>query len=246
MPVSFLTPAQRENYGRYAAPPTQDALTRYCHLNDDDLTQIMSCRGEHNRLGFALQLTTVRYLGTFLDDPAAVPSLVLETLSRQLGLTTGDGLQTYRSSKQRWEHITKIREHYGYSDMTEPLVGFRLTRWLYGLCWTGTERPSKLFERATAWLLAHKILLPGCSTLERFVVRLRSRVEIKVWRLLGRGITSEQRKRLEYLLTVPEGSRGSWLDKLRSGPTRVSGPALRAAIERLKSVRAPRFGADRQ
>jgi TnpA family transposase len=237
MPVSFLTPAQRENYGRYAAPPTQDELTRYCHLNDDDLTQIMSCRGEHNRLGFALQLTTVRYLGTFLDDPAAVPSSVLETLSRQLGLTTGDGLQTYRSSKQRWEHITKIREHYGYSDMTEPLVGFRLTRWLYGLCWTGTERPSKLFERATAWLLAHKILLPGCSTLERFVVRLRSRVEIKVWRLLGRGIASEQRKRLEYLLTVPEGSRGSWLDKLRSGPTRVSGPAVRAGIDRLKSVR---------
>ena len=49
MPVSFLTPAQRENYGRYAAPPSQDELTRYCHLNDDDLTQIMNCRGEHNR-----------------------------------------------------------------------------------------------------------------------------------------------------------------------------------------------------
>jgi hypothetical protein len=64
--------------------------------------------------------------------------------------------------------------------MSEPLVGFRLTRWLYGLCWTGTERPRKLFERATAWLLAHKILLPGCSTLERFVVRLRSRVETKL------------------------------------------------------------------
>jgi Domain of unknown function (DUF4158) len=135
---------------------------------------------------------------------------------------------------QRLPH--QRRGHYGYSEITEPLVGFRLTRWLYGLCWTGTERPSKLFERATAWLLAHKILLPGC-TLERFVVRLRSRVEAKVWRLLGRGITGEQRKRLEYLLTVPEGSRGSWLDKLRSGPTRVSGPALRAAIERLKSVR---------
>src|ERR1700693_2782058 len=118
MPVSFLTREQRENYGRYAAPPPADELTRYYHLNDDDLTQIMSCRGEHNRLGFALQLTTVRYLGTFLDDPVAVPSSVLVTLSRQLGLATCEDLQTYRSSKQHWEHITKIREHYGYNDLT--------------------------------------------------------------------------------------------------------------------------------
>jgi hypothetical protein len=89
-----------KKHGRYAVPPTADDLTRYYHLNDDDLTQITSCRGEPNRLGFALQLTTVRYLGTFLDDPVAVPSSVLETLSRQLGLANRDDLETYRSSKQ--------------------------------------------------------------------------------------------------------------------------------------------------
>jgi Domain of unknown function (DUF4158) len=70
---------------------TADELTRYYHLNDDDLTQITSCRGEQNRLGFALQLTTVRYLGTFLGDPVAVPSSVLQTLSRQLGLANRRG-----------------------------------------------------------------------------------------------------------------------------------------------------------
>jgi hypothetical protein len=104
MPVSFLTPQQHQTYGRYAGPPTADELSRYYHLNDDDLTQIMSCRGEHNRLGFALQLTTVRYLGTFLEDPVAVPPSVVETLARQLGLEVNrDALQPYQSSKQRWE-----------------------------------------------------------------------------------------------------------------------------------------------
>jgi TnpA family transposase len=161
----------------------------------------------------------------------------VQTLARQLDISNLDTLPTYRAGKQRWEHVAQIREHFGYGDITEPLVGFRLARWLYVLCWTGTERPGVLFERATAWLLAHKILLPGCSTLERFVVRLRSRVETRFWRLLGRGATSQQRAHLERLLTVPKGSRGSGLDTLRSGPTRVSGPALRAAVDRLKSVR---------
>ena len=38
------------------------------------------------RLGFSLQLTTVRYLGTFLVDPLDVPPLVTGHLARQLGI----------------------------------------------------------------------------------------------------------------------------------------------------------------
>jgi len=238
MPVSFLTAAQRESYGRYAAAPTPDELTRFFHLNDDDLAQIRTCRGDHNRLGFALQLTTVRFLGTFLADPLAVPSSVLHTVARQLDVPSTDGIAPYRTGEQRWDHVSKIRTYYGYSDITEPRVGFRLGRWLYGLCWTGTERPGVLFERVTGWLLTHKILLPGRSTLERLILRTRARAEERLWQTLGRGLTAEQRTQLNRLLTIPEGSRHSWLDQLRSGPTRISGPALRAAIDRLQSVRA--------
>jgi hypothetical protein len=38
---------------------------------------------------------------------------------------------------------------------------------------------------------------------------------------------------LHRLLLVPEGDRVSLLDRIRSEPTRVSGPAIRAAIDRL-------------
>jgi hypothetical protein len=43
---------------------------------------------------------------------------------------------------------------------------------------------------------------------------------------------------LKPMLLVPEGDRISLLDQIRSGPTRISGPAIRAAIDRLNAVRA--------
>ncbi|HEY6848641.1 MAG TPA: Tn3 family transposase [Terracidiphilus sp.] len=238
MAVSFLTAAQRARYGRYPEVVTPDDLARCFHLSDDDRAQIESCRGHHNRLGFALQLSTVRYLGTFLEDPIAVPSSVLQFVSRQLAIHTTDGLERYRDGEQREEHVTKIRKHYGYGDIAKPRVGFRMTRWLYGVCWTGTERLGALFERATAWLLAHKILLPGVTTMERFVVSVRARVEARLYGLLSRGLTAQQKEQLQRLLLVPDGDRVSVLDQIRSGPTRISGPAIRAAIDRLNAVRA--------
>jgi hypothetical protein len=134
-------------------------------------------------------------------------------------------------------HESCHRARYNYREFIDPIAGFRLTRWLYGLCWTGTDRPSVLFERATAWLLAHKVLLPGVSILERFIAKLRGRVEAHLWRLLGRDLSSTQRARLESLLTVPEGSRTSLLDQLRSGPYRISAPAISQAIRRLQAIR---------
>ena len=115
MPISFLTPSQRETYGRYAAPPTPDQLSRFFHLSDDDLQEIRSCRGEHNRLGFALQLSTVRYLGAFLDDLVAVPSEVIGTLAYQLGISNLDRLPEYGTGKQRWDHAARIQISFGYS-----------------------------------------------------------------------------------------------------------------------------------
>lgn len=139
--------------------------------------------------------------------------------------------------RQRLQHAAEIRSYYGYVEITERQVGFRLSRWLYALCWTGTDRPSVLFERATTWLVTHKVLLPGCTTLERYVARLRSRVEERLWRALANGIGADQQARLENLLIVPPGQRASRLDRLRTGPVMISSPSLVQALLRLHSVR---------
>lgn len=237
MPVQFLTLKQREEYGCYVAEPTTVDLARYFHLDDTDHQRLADKRGKHNQLGFAVQLTTVRYLGRFLDDTTQAPFNVLNALSRQLGLTSAACLTDYNDQRQRLRHLTEISELYGYREINTPFVSFRLTRWLYAQCWTGTERPIVLFERATAWLLANKVLLPRASVLERFVARLRQRVEKRVWRLLGQGISEESQRKLEALLAVPEGSHRSWFDQLRKGPTNISGLALVHALIRLDTVR---------
>ena len=107
----------------------------------------------------------MRFVGTFIDDPTAVPPAVLATMSRQLGIDTTTDLTGYRDGKWRFAHAAQIRTEHGYRDLADRAAGFGLTRWLYAQCWTGTERPSALFDRAPTWMLAHKVLLPGATTL---------------------------------------------------------------------------------
>lgn len=237
MPVSFLTQEQRTRYGTYAGEPTAEQSARFFHLDDADRELIAHCRGDHNRLGFALQLCTVRFLGTFLEDPRHIPAAVVNTVARQLAIDVSSYHAQYCVGEQRWKHAVGIRARYGYQDVATWPVPFRLNRWLYALCWTGTDRPSILFDRATAWLLSHKVLLPGVSVLERLVSRVRSHVEERLWRRLVGGLTPHSHARLEELLKVVPGERRSQLDRIRTGPTRRSVPELIRALRRVEEIR---------
>jgi len=238
MPVSFLTPEQEARYGRYNGDPTQAQLARYFHLDDTDRQVIGSRRGAHNRLGFALQLTTVRFLGTFLSDPTDVPASVTTYVAAQLGLTEVGILAQYSNSGNRWEHVREIRERYSYRDFTDYAESCALVRWLYTRAWLASERPSVLFDLATARLVERKVLLPGVSVLERLIARVRDRAAARLWHTLAEAPSPEQRERLDGLLSAPEGGRQSALDRLRDGATRVSGPALLEALERLTEIRS--------
>jgi hypothetical protein len=238
MPVDFLTEEQQRRYGHYAGEPTSAQLERYFHLDDKDRGLIGRCRSDHTRLGFAVQLGTVRFLGTFLANPAEVPPGVVAHIARQLGITETEGLRRYATGDKRWDHATEICRHYGYRDFHRGSGPAALSRWLANRAWISAERPSILFDLATARLVERKVLLPGVTVLARLVAQVRDQAASRLRRTLARTLKPGQAARLETLLVADASSRQSPLERLRRAPTRVSVAGMVEALERLQEIRA--------
>src|SRR6266567_2714983 len=239
MPTEFLTDAQELAYGHYGVPPSNQQLAAYFHLDDADLELVKVRRAAHNKLGFALQLTTARFLGTFLTEPTDVPPNVVAYVAAQLGIRDVACLAEYGArSNTAWEHAAEIRRVYGYREFRDPGVSLPVVRWLYTRAWLSAEQPSVLFDLATAWLVERQVLLPGVSVLARLITRIRERANARLYRRLAGLPSAEQRDRLSHLLVVPAGSRRSPLDRLRRGPTQPTAAGLVDALRRLRDARA--------
>ncbi len=243
MPVDFLTPEQERAYGRYAGDPSAVDLARCFHLDDADRLLVAERRGDQNRLGWCVQLGTVRYLGTFLADPTDVPPGVVAHLATQLGITDLACLARYQTRYAHWDHAAEITRRYGYRAFTDHPGYARFVRWLYARAWTGAERPTVLFDHAVARLIADKVLLPGVTVLERLVARVRDRVAARLWGRLAALPSGAQRAALERLLLVTPDHRLTPLDRLRRGPVQANSVTLVAALKRLDEVRALGVGA---
>jgi hypothetical protein len=148
MPVEFLTSEQEAQYGHYAGSPSAKQLALCFHLDDGDLMYIKALHEDDTRLGFAVQLGTTRFLGTFLSDLTEVPDNVVEHMARQLNVDASLW-QEYSERSQR-RHKKKIRELYGFEDFHQSQKPFFLLRHLYARAWLTAEKHLVLFDFATA------------------------------------------------------------------------------------------------
>lgn len=107
-----------------------------------------------------------------------IPSGVRHFTARQLGIRDITVLAEYgQRENTRREHAALIRQHYQYREFAWPWT-FRLTRLLYTRSWISNERPGLLFDLATGWLMQHRIILPGATTLTRLISEVRGKGDV--------------------------------------------------------------------
>jgi hypothetical protein len=231
----FLTAAQRETFGRFVGPPPVEDLERCFLLDDEDRKLVGKRRGDANRLGFALQLTTVRYLGTFLDDPLDVPTVVLDDLAGQLGIGDASQVKGYlEREKTRFEHRWEISEVDGWGDFAD--YRDELVRWVDHRAWATGDGPRIIFREAVIWLRRRQVLLPAVRELERLVARVVRSANIRFWQTVADLPAPWQAGVLRELLDVPPGRRISRLEELRRGPVDQTATGLRGAVRRVGEV----------
>lgn len=232
-----------DGYGRFLGQPSTAELERFFFLDDADRRLVNKRRGDSSRVGFALQLGTLRFLGTFLADPTDVPTEVVDYVAEQVGAADASCLKGYmRRRSTRFEHTAEIVPAYGFRDFKEAEA--ELEHWLDDRAWTTGDGPKASVRRGGALAAGSARPAPRGEHTEAARGPGPGRRDAAVVGGVGCAamLTPEQARALDLLLDVPDGARSSDLDRLRKGPTMTSGKAMVAALDRVAELAALGLG----
>jgi TnpA family transposase len=211
MSTSFLTAAERDRWQRFPETIPHDDLAVYFLLSADDQRAINRQREPCNRLGYALQLCTLRYLGFVPTDFTATPEVVVTCVAEQLGMTPRV-LVLYDNRRTQSEHRRHVRAYVGFRPAT-PMEVYALQTWLLARA-LEHDKPTLLLQLACEKLYRERIVRPGVTRLERFVATAREQAHEETFRQLIPLLTNEQKTFLDGLLQ-PDATTGrtllSWL-----------------------------------
>lgn len=224
-------------YGFYAGDPTPDQLAQHFTLDERDLEVIRRKHKDHNQLGYAVQLCTVRFLGTFLNKPTLVPRTVVKYLARQIDVDSRV-LKHYtgRLSTLREDQLA-IKKTYGYRDYHTKEVLEDLTTFLHARAYLTAESHSTLQDLATGWMMERKILLPGITTLTRLLGMVRERAQRQLFAEIAALLSEEQKHRLDLLLTEKRSGGEVLLDFVRTEPRTRTPASMNVCFDRLDVLR---------
>nr|WP_232328072.1 Tn3 family transposase [Kibdelosporangium sp. MJ126-NF4]CEL16561.1 Mobile element protein [Kibdelosporangium sp. MJ126-NF4] len=221
----------------------RDELARFFTLSPADLAFVDPGRGRGapDRLGLAVTLCTLPWLGFVPDKIKAAPPVAVVRLAEQLGLDPG-ALRLYgKRAKTRTDHLRLVAQYSSWRLPTtlelKELDEFLLARAMEH------DSPTLLFRLACEYLISAKVLRPGPVTVVERVAHARVEAQRETFDRLAHEFTDVRCAALDGLLVVDPELKTSRLRWLSTGPVEASPSAVRAEVEKLEFLRS--LGADK-
>lgn len=215
MPVQFLSEADHVRLNRFPEEIPKEDLFKFFLLSEADLTEVSKQRSNSSRLGFALQLCVLRYLGFVPDDFQLAPPLLVQYVAAQLQIST-DELKHYTERVSR-EHQKPIQTHLRFRRAT-PLDISNLAQCLLERA-LEHDKPTLLFEMGCDHLKYHQIVRIGTTCLEKMVATARQQAQEVTYQSLQPLLTQERCTFLDGLLKIDETLERTRLRWLQQTPT---------------------------
>jgi hypothetical protein len=198
MPVQLCTEAERARRYRFPDVIVYEALVTFFTLSERELRSIPRSREPPNRLGSALQLCPLRFMGFVPDDLRSAPPDAVAFVAQQLAVAP-HGLAAYGARAQtRQEHLLAVQTHLGYRkvgrDDVRPLADWLLERALEH------DKPTLLSALACEKLRTEQLGRPGVTRLERLVAETRERAPEATLHQLTPILTDDYQRFLDTLL----------------------------------------------
>jgi TnpA family transposase len=240
MPVSFLSEAERLRLNSFPADLSNDDLIAYFTLGDTDLLQIPKTASAANRLGVALQLVLLRFLGFHLVELKSLPETVVNYVAQQIDAST-EQLNFYGEREQtRTDHQRFIEKYLGFRHPTEEDYR-RVGEWLLERA-LEHDRPTLLLQLLCERFLAEKLVRPGFSVVERMVATARNSAEEEIFRRVESIIDEVLEEELDNILQASEPNRPTPLAWLRQSATSNTPKTILAGLNKLEKLQKWQVG----
>jgi hypothetical protein len=220
----------------------RDELFRFFTLTPADVAFVDSGRGRGpaDRLGLAVTLCTLPWLGFVPDKVSAAPPVVVARLADQLGVDP-DALRSYgRRAKTRTEHLRLVAKYLGWRLPTtlelKELDEFLLARAMEH------DSPTLLFRLGCEYLISARVIRPGPVTVVERVAHARAEAQRETFDRLAHEFSETRCAALDGLLVTDPEVRMTRLRWLSTGPVEASPAAVKAEVAKLGFLRG--LGAD--
>jgi len=232
MPVGFLTQADKDRFNRFPETIPHEDLVAFFLLTKPDLARVQQCREEHTRLGFALQLCALRFLGFVPDDLGSTPTAVVEFVAEQLQVSPGSLFPYGQRPATRTAHFQQILGYLGFRKPTADNLQ-QLSQWLLARA-LEHDRPTVLLQWACDYMLRKKWVRPGISRLEQWVSRARNQAQEETYCVLMPLLPPSRQAWLDALLETDADKQRTSLVWLRAPATAANAQQILITLEKIE------------